>query len=307
MPENSKNFIPDTHARQLISAHDGDMALLYIWLDRNGSYDKNRAAADLCRTGAEIEAAYEKLQRLMNRPAAAAPDTKKTETVTELPEYSSKDVVARSETDSGFSAVIDHTRGVLGRVLSGPDLKILFRIYDYLGLPPDVICELVTYCTQRFAESYGPGRLPTIHQIEKEAEVWANNEILSFEQAEEYIVRQKQRRDEANRVKQALGIRDRELSKTEKKYIASWLDLGYDAESLAIAYDRTVTNAGGLKWAYMNKIVLSWNEKGLKTPEEIEEKDRRTPKMTGGSRQTCGLDRTELDRMKAIYDKVKNG
>ena len=42
---------------------------------------------------------------------------------------------------------------------------------------------------------------------------------------------------------------------------------------IAEAYDRTVAATGKLSWAYMNKIVLSWDEEGLKTVDEVNEKE----------------------------------
>ena len=44
---------------------------------------------------------------------------------------------------------------------------------------------------------------------------------------------------------------------------------------ILLAFDRTVTNTGGLKWGYMNKILSNWKEKDLRTVAEIEEKDSR--------------------------------
>ena len=43
------NFIDASAADRLIAAHDGDVALLYIYLARTGSRDLERAAHDLCR------------------------------------------------------------------------------------------------------------------------------------------------------------------------------------------------------------------------------------------------------------------
>ncbi len=59
-------------ADKLISAHDGDVALLYIYLQRAGS-DLDGAARELCRTMSEIEAAHEKLQRMGLMPDGAEP------------------------------------------------------------------------------------------------------------------------------------------------------------------------------------------------------------------------------------------
>ena len=301
-----QNFIPDLHAEKLIAAHDGNVALLYVWLCRHRVYDGDKAAAELCLTRRETEAAYEKLRR-MELAAEEKPDGQKLPPAEQLPEYTAHDIVRRTEGDNSFTSVINEAKRLYGRDLSSAELKTLFGIYDYLALPVDVIFTLLSYCFTVFAEKYGPGRQPSVRSIEKEAYSWANNEILTSEQAEEYAAKAAERRSREGEIKNALNIRGRALTATETKYIRSWLDMGFGADALAIAYDRTVTNTGSLKWSYMNKILQSWHEKGLHTPGEIEAKDGRSKagvKPAAPNRGSVSDD--ELERLRAIYDKVKN-
>lgn len=301
-----RNF-PDPAARdKLIAAHDGDTALLWLWLCRSGVYNGDRAAEELCRTLGEMDRAYEKLCRMGLYPIT--PDRKETPSspAEELPQYTVNDVLRRSSEDGSFKAVLQEAERVLGRSLSSPDMKILFGIYDYLALPTEVIFVLLNYCTELYRQKYGPGRLPSMRSIEKEAYSWANNEILTLEQAEEFIEESRSRRSRAEEVKAALGIRGRELTPTERKYVFSWLDMGFSVDALSVAYDRTVTNTGSLKWNYMNKIVSSWHQKGIHTVQEIEEKDRRTPTPAKNTEPNAPASQAELARLRSIYEKVKN-
>lgn len=293
------NFTAD----QLIAAHDGDVALLYIYLLRTGSDDLEPAARALCRTLSEVSAAYEKLQRMGLLDRGSAPEAgqaaapRRPEPAEELPEYEAEDLVRRAREDSGFAAVVQEAQKVLGHVLSSSDLKRLFGIYDYLALPPEVILMLLNHCV-----STSRNRRPSMRYIEKEAYVWANREILSLEQAEEYIRRSRERQEDIGRIKEALNIRGRELTATEGKYIASWLDMGFGEDCLSIAYDRTVTNTGALKWGYMNKILLSWHEKGIRTPAEVQEKDGRrksAPPVKAPADKPI-----DLERLRAIVEKM---
>lgn len=301
-----RNF-PDPAARdKLIAAHDGDTALLWLWLCRSGVYNGDRAAEELCRTLGEMDRAYEKLCRMGLYPIT--PDRKETPSypAEELPQYTVSDVLRRSSEDGSFKAVLQEAERVLGRSLSSPDMKILFGIYDYLALPTEVIFVLLNYCTELYRQKYGPGRLPSMRSIEKEAYSWANNEILTLEQAEEFIEESRSRRSRAEEIKAALGIRGRELTPTERKYVFSWLDMGFSVDALSVAYDRTVTNTGSLKWNYMNKIVSSWHQKGIHTMQEIEEKDRRTPTPAKNTEPNAPASQAELARLRSIYEKVKN-
>ena len=301
-----RNF-PDPAARdKLIAAHDGDTALLWLWLCRSGVYNGDRAAEELWRTLGEMDRAYEKLCRMGLYPIT--PDRKETPSspAEELPQYTVNDVLRRSSEDGSFKAVLQEAERVLGRSLSSPDMKILFGIYDYLALPTEVIFVLLNYCTELYRQKYGPGRLPSMRSIEKEAYSWANNEILTLEQAEEFIEESRSRRSRAEEIKAALGIRGRELTPTERKYVFSWLDMGFSVDALSVAYDRTVTNTGSLKWNYMNKIVSSWHQKGIHTVQEIEEKDRRTPTPAKNTEPNAPASQAELARLRSIYEKVKN-
>lgn len=301
-----RNF-PDPAARdKLIAAHDGDTALLWLWLCRSGVYNGDRAAEELCRTLGEMDRAYEKLCRMGLYPIT--PDRKETPSspAEELPQYTVNDVLRRSSEDGSFKAVLQEAERVLGRSLSSPDMKILFGIYDYLALPTEVIFVLLNYCTELYRQKYGPGRLPSMRSIEKEAYSWANNEILTLEQAEEFIEESRSRRSRAEEIKAALGIRGRELTPTERKYVFSWLDMGFSVDALSVAYDRTVTNTGSLKWNYMDKIVSSWHQKGIHTVQEIEEKDRRTPTPAKNTEPNAPASQAELARLRSIYEKVKN-
>ena len=310
MPAAKQNLIPGSAADKLIAAHDGDVALLYIWLCRHGDFDADAAARELCRTGAEIKNAYEKLCRMsLARPAAQTAPEPKLPPAEELPEYTSEDIVRRSKEDSGFQAVIAQAQHKLGRILSTADLKTLFGIYDYLALPADVIFMLIGYCIDVFAEKYGPGRLPSMRSIEKEAYSWANREIITIEQADEYIRTAAGKRSRAGEVKAAMGLGSRVLTPTERKYMLSWFDMGFDNEAILIAYDRTVTNTGALKWGYMNKIMLSWHSKGIHSAAEVAERDSRSgaSAVKAENRHRSNVSGDELERLRSIYEKVKNG
>ena len=310
MPTAEQNSIPRSAADKLVAAHDGDVALLYIWLDLNGEFDADRAARELCRTEAEIKNAHEKLLRMgLSRPAARPEQEIKLPPAEELPEYTSGDIVRRSKEDSGFQAVIAQAQHKLGRVLSTAELKTLFGIYDYLALPADVIFMLIGYCIDVFTEKYGPGRLPSMRSIEKEAYSWANKEIITIEQADEYIRNAAEKRSRAGELKTSMGLGGRVLTPTERKYMTSWFDMGFDNEAILIAYDRTVTNTGALKWGYMNKIMLSWHDKGIHSAQDVAERDSRSPAsaVKAENQHRSNVSGDELKRLRSIYEKVKNG
>lgn len=296
--------MPETDAEKLIAAGSGDAALLYIYILRhNGELDLARAAFDLRRTEKDLRAALARLEEMgiLDRGAAE----KKLPPAEELPEVSAEEIARRSRDNPAFKALVEETQNVFGRLLSTAELKTLFSLYDYLALPPEVIMLLIHHCAEEAVRRCGPGKKPSFRTLEKEAYAWVNREIITYEQAEQWLSRLQARRAQVGEVLSAFGIRDREPSSTEKNYINAWLDLGFEPAALAEAYDRTVTNTGGLKWRYMDGILRSWDQKGLHSLEAIRSGDKKPAKSAGGPTAPAP-DRQAIEQMKKLREKIRN-
>ena len=294
--------LPVGAADRLIAAHDGDVALLYLYIVRTGGLDAERAAGALCRTSREIEAAAEKLRRMGLLEAPSRPDPERLLPPEDRPpDYSAQDLVRFAQEDPRLESVFAEAAQVFGRKLSGSDMKMLAGLYKHLGLPAEVLLELLNYCAER-AQARKPGSVPSPRSVEKEAYEWANREILTLDQVDAYIRFRRALREQTAEVKEALNIRGRELSKTEREYVERWLSLGFSAEAVAIAYDRTLVKTGRLHWAYMDKIFQSWHAKNLHTPQEIAAGDGRRPvNPPAGAPGSEPIDLRELDD---IFNKI---
>ena len=94
-----------------------------------------------------------------------------------------------------------------------------------------------------------------------------------------------------------LQIRGRNLTAGEERYASTWLEMGFDEEALAMAYEKTCLNTGGLNWAYMNKIIQRWHEAGLHTAAEVRQGDRKKTVPKGASGE---LGQAELEAIARI-------
>ena len=282
---------------KLLSVGDGNAALLWLHLLRTGSFSLNRASRALKCTEDELRVAAALLRK--EGLLRDAPETQ------EAPEYTPEDMARRFREDLAYQATVRAVENTLGRTLSGNDLRLLLSVYDYWGLPPEVIMMLLTRCAELARERYGPGRRPTMRAVEQEARRWAGLEVRSVDDAERLIRQDKEHASLLGRVQKLLGIHDRRLSPSERDYVERWLDWGFSPDALAIAYDRTVVSTGRLTWKYMDKMLESWSRAGLLTPEQIEAKDPRGQSRRGPAQpeQRSDLDKMELSR--ALAQRMK--
>ena len=251
---------------RLLSAGSGAAALLYLYL-RAGNLSDH--ASEIGLTGTRLSCAEATLRQLglvqeENRRILSG----------ERPSYTERDVLRAVDEEPNFRALFGEVQRLLGRNLNTEELKILLGFVRYLGLPEDVISVLVCYCKDR-ARQQGKIRNPSLRTIEKEAYAWAERGIDTMEEAAAYIQGQNLRNSRLSKLLQQLQIRGRALTPGEEKYAQSWLDMGFDEEVIAMAYERTCLNTGSLSWPYMNKILTRWHEAGLHTAEKIRSGDRK--------------------------------
>ena len=132
---------------------DGDAALLYLLLMRaDRGITEQELQSRLRWSQLRLNAAETGLQRLglIQRPAETPPPAP----------------AALLEDDRSFRILIPQVEEKLGRKLKTADLQVLAGLYDDLGMPADVIYLLVNHCITRSEERFGPGRRPTLRQIE---------------------------------------------------------------------------------------------------------------------------------------------
>ena len=275
--EDQPNIVlPAQQADRLIGRGDGDAALLYLCLLRA---DRGVTAQELQRrlkwSQLRLHAAETALQELglIDRP----PEQKLPEPAQERPVYTADDLTDLLTGDAGFRMLVPQTEEKLGKRLKTADLQILAGLYDDLGLPADVIYLLVCHCVTRSEERYGPGRRPTLRQIEKEGYHWAQRGLFDQESASQYLRDWNVRRSAMSRYMQVLGLGDRRPVESEERYITDWMDKGFPPETVALAYDKTVFYKKELNWRYLNGILRRWHENGWHTEEEVRQSDSRKP------------------------------
>ena len=283
--------ISQTDMRKLLSAANPDGTLLYIYLQSGNRLET--AEKDLNLSASRVSCAGAILRQLgllpEERPNRIAPG--------ERPSYTDEDVYKAMDYDTGFKGLYEEVQRLLGRTLTTEEIKILLGFVRYLGLDYDVISILVSYCKGK-AERKGRKRRIGLRTIEQEAYAWAEKGIDTLEEAAAFIQMQNQRDSRLGRLMQILQIYGRNLTAAEERYANAWLDMGMEEAAIAMAYERTCLNTGGLNWAYMNKILQRWHSQGLHTAEEIRTGDQK-PGSSNGQRQ---LDADEVAAIRRMME-----
>lgn len=178
------------------------------------------------------------------------------------PSYTSAEIDAAASVNDSIDYLFKQAEIILDKLLSPSDFEMIYSFVDWLGLPIEVVIMLLQFGARQ--GKTGKRYLETV------AIDWADKGINTYESAEEYIREIELKLSNEGRVRGILGIYDRALTQTEKKYIGLWVsDKTISPELIALAYDRTVASTGKLSWAYMNKILESWKEQGFETVEQV--------------------------------------
>jgi hypothetical protein len=283
-------------AEALLSAGDGDAALLYLALlsGRDGSplgWNNERLgrAKNTLLTLGLIDESQPVQPQAPQKLAPSAP-----------PDYTAQDI-AMAVQKGGFASLVPEVERLLGKVLSPSDLKTLYLLYDYYSLPAEVILVLVTRCVEETAQKHGPGRKPTLTQIRKAGMRWQEAGVDSLEAADAYLKRQDRMGTRGASLFHQFTGETRSPIPKEQAYLDRWMDLPFDDEALLMARDRTLFQKGKFVWSYANGILNSWAKQGLFTAQDIRAAERRrtssyTPRPNGAQGTVSPVSGADVDR-----------
>lgn len=262
--------LPREAVVRLLKAQNGDAALYYLALLSG----EDTMMQTWPRERLETAHACLVSQKLLD--PAQVPETGREEKIEPdaPPEYEQADVTLALRSGEGFPLLVSELERRLGRQLSTADLKTLLLICNYLALPTEVILLLVSHCMDSQVRKYGAGRKPSMSQIKKEAFYWHRLGIDTIEGAEAHLKTLTQRTETAARILPLVGIIGRNAVDAERRYLDAWSDMGFEDEAIRLAYEKTVLKKQGMNWPYMNSILRSWSQKGLRTKAKIVEKEQ---------------------------------
>lgn len=196
-------------------------------------------------------------------------------TASEIHEITCRQPVLRS--------LLHEAEGMLGKTLTSTDMSTLISLHDWAGMDPEVILLVVAYCV-----SSGKRNL---RYIEKTALSWLEMGLDNDEAIEKYLATQSEVEKLYKQVKEDFGIYNRQLSTKEKEYIDKWFnEYHFSHQMVCLAFEITVDNTGKLAFAYLNKILASWHDKGYQTPQDTLKETSEQKKNAGKKEYSFNLD-----------------
>lgn len=156
-------------------------------------------------------------------------------------------------------------RTVLNRDLSPTELNKIYDYTDVFGLPQEVVLTLVEYCV---AER---GNRISVAYIDKVAEAWSEEGIVTRELAQQKIEEYKARSGGANRLMRLMGLHGKYPGKTEMDLYNKWTEKwGFTHETIEyVMKDKEFSKDQPFK--YLDAILRSLYDKGITSSRKVSE------------------------------------
>lgn len=205
---------------------------------------------------------------VVKMPLPEAPTVSTSEPKKELPELAPvkptyEQVAARCSESPEIAHMFSDIEQLLGKTLGYDSQCIFIMMHDQYGLPVEVIYMLVDHCV-----SIGKGNLAYIAKVGK---TWGEKEIDTIEKADEQIKLLTSCISLWKEFATMAGIPNPRPTASQTAYLKTWSsEMKYNADMIYLAYEETLDHSGKISFAYMNKVLANWHQKGLRTPADVE-------------------------------------
>ena len=224
---------------------------------------------------------------------------------------SAEEIAVRAEESPDIKFLLMETQAKLGRTIGYDGQCTLIIMHDNYGIPVEVILMIIEY-----AVSVGKANFHYISAIGKD---WGEREIDTIEKADEQIRRLRSANKLWVSFATMAGLSNTRPTQAQAKLLSVWSnDWGFSVDMIFLAYEEMTNNCRRLSFPYMNKVLESWHNDGIKTPKDLEEykKGKRSAQGTDG-KSTVSATKAEpsydLDEFKQqalhkplVYNKKKS-
>ncbi len=192
-------------------------------------------------------------------------------------------ILARAKESPEISFLFSEAQMKLGRTIGYEAQCAMLMMHDQYGLPVEVILMILEYAVSvnKIAYSY-------ISSIGRD---WGEKEIDTIEKADEQITALRTVNALWKRFSAMAGLTNPRPTAAQTPYLRSWgTDLGYDAEIIFLAYEQMANHCQKLSLPYMDKVLKTWYNAGIKTPDDIEKANKTRDEQKSKGKNKGGVD-----------------
>ncbi|MGN1442592.1 MAG: DnaD domain protein [Acutalibacteraceae bacterium] len=185
--------------------------------------------------------------------------------VSELPisKPSHEQVAARLKECEQFKELFSEAQLKLGKTIGYDGQSILIMLHDSYGLPIEVILMLIEYAKSLNKTSYS--------YIAKLGKKWSELEIDTIEAAEQYITEQTGTDAMWREFRDLSGVKNSNPTVKQRRFFNIWRSqYGFSADMIYAAYEISIDRTEKMSLEYMDKVLKSWHDSGIKTPSDVE-------------------------------------
>ncbi len=179
--------------------------------------------------------------------------------------YTQKELLEKANQDSELKHLFDEIQKYLKFSINGKELGRLVELYELYHYDVPTILLMAEYCRSMDKTS--------VNYLATTLENWYSQDITTYDQVEAEIVKRTELYSYEKIVCKCFGISGR-LSSSQREYAEKWRSGGIDESLLGIAYDKCMDGTGGkLRFKYIDTVISSWMNKGIKTAEQVKADD----------------------------------
>ena len=196
--------------------------------------------------------------------------------------------------DNAVKALFDMYQSLSGRLPKHSEQETLMILVEEIGLPCEVTMMLVEYCFN--IDRATPAYMKSV------AADWVENGITDIHKAEEHIRKLRAAHTTEMNLRRRFGM-NTAFSSKQRGMIDEWTNIGLSEELIGAAYDECIENTSKLSFAYMDKILRSWLDKGITDPAQLA--DMPKPSSGGGKGESSSPSYNIDEIMKIAKSKYK--
>lgn len=181
------------------------------------------------------------------------------------PQYTGKELDRIVSSNSAVDKMRRELEGekMLNRPLKAAELNMLVSLFDYFGFDEAYILLLLAHSMEKAAPIKYAYTIAVSNY---------DKGITTYEQLISELERLEKKNFFEQKMKKLFGIDSRTLTAKEKRFFDEWQKYNY--ELVLHAYEITVDSTGKAAMPYMNRVLVSFEESGIKTVEEALEKSK---------------------------------